>query len=82
MKLRPGDQPLPVVNDHPDIQSQVIADLEQRRLVGIDRYGTALQPHNGRDVLRDIYEELLDAACYVKQAMVERDHTANTAEAR
>jgi hypothetical protein len=73
MKQRAGDQPLPVVNDQPDIQSQVIADIEARRLVGIERYGTALQPFNGRDVLRDIYEELLDAACYVKQAMVERE---------
>ena len=79
MKLRPGDQPLPVVNDEQDIQSQVIADLEARRLVGIARYGTALQPFNGRDVLRDIYEELLDACCYVKQAMVERDRTTESA---
>jgi len=73
LKFRDGDQPLPVVNDAPDIQSQVIADIEQRRRVGIARYGTALQPHNGRDSLRDLYEELIDAAMYVKQAMVERD---------
>jgi hypothetical protein len=73
LKHRPGDQPLPVKNDAPDIQSQVIADIEERRKVGISRYGTALQPHNGRDALRDLYEELLDGAMYVKQAMVERD---------
>lgn len=76
VKKRAGDQDPPTVNDHPDIQNMVIADIEARRLVGIERYGTALQPFNGRDVFRDLYEELLDAACYVKQAMVERDAAA------
>lgn len=71
-KLREGDQPLPVINDAPDIQTQVVADIADRRQVGISRYGTALQPHNGRDALRDLYEELLDAVMYVKQVMVER----------
>ena len=37
------------------------------------RYGTALQPHNGRDALLDAYEEALDLAMYLKQAIVERD---------
>lgn len=73
LKLRDGDQPLPTKNDAPDIQSQVIADIEARRLVGISRYGTALQPNNGRDALRDAYEESLDLTCYLKQVMVERD---------
>lgn len=73
MKLRPGDQPLPVPNGGPDIQSMVIADIEARREVGIERYGTALQPNNGRDALRDAYEEALDLACYLRQAIAERD---------
>lgn len=72
LKLRPGDQPLPVPNVAPDIQSQVIADIERRRQVGIRRYGIALQPGNGRDALRDAYEEVLDLACYLRQEMVER----------
>jgi hypothetical protein len=73
MKQREGDQPLPIVNDSPDIQSQVIADITARREVGIERYGTALQPRNGRDALRDAYEEALDLCMYLKQIMVERD---------
>lgn len=48
-------------------------DLEERERVGIERYGTSLQPHNGRDALRDAYEEALDLACYLRQAMAERD---------
>lgn len=82
LKQRPGDQPLPVPNDRPDIQSLVIADITARREVGIQRYGSALQPHNGRDSHRDLYEELLDACMYIKQVMVERaDKRAAAVEA-
>lgn len=73
MKQRDGDQPLPIVNEHRSIQSAVIADLQKRTEVGIERYGTALQPHNGRDALRDAYEEAMDLTLYLKQALVERD---------
>lgn len=82
MKLRPGDQPLPTVNEEPDIQSQVIADIAARREVGISRYGTALQPFNGRDSLRDAYEEALDLCMYLKQCMVERDRPAKRNQER
>jgi hypothetical protein len=68
VKHRVGDQPLPAVNDSPDIQSMVVADIIQRRQVGIERYGTALQAHNGRDMLRDAYEEALDLAIYLRGA--------------
>ena len=69
---RPGDsQPMPTVNDHQDIQSAVIADIEARRELGIERYRTALQPFNGRNALLDAYEEVLDLAMYLKQRLVE-----------
>lgn len=73
LKQREGDQPLPVQNNNQDIQSQVIADIEARRQVGISRYGTALQANNGRDALRDAYEEAMDLCMYLKQCIVERD---------
>lgn len=66
------EQPMPTPNDRPSIQSLVRADLDAREQVGIERYGTPLQPHNGRDALRDAYEEALDLCCYLKQVMVER----------
>jgi hypothetical protein len=50
----------------------VIADITERRQVGIARYGTPLQAHNGRDALRDAYEEALDLACYLRQMIAER----------
>jgi hypothetical protein len=66
------EQPAPVPNEAGDIQSLVIADIATRREVGIQRYGTPLQPHNGRDALRDAYEEALDLAMYLRQAIEER----------
>ena len=67
------DQPPPVPSSRPDIQSLVIEDIGTRRLIGIGRYGTPLQAHNGRDALRDAYEEALDLAMYLRQAIEERD---------
>lgn len=59
---RPRTQPL--------AEDQPIPGL--RRRLGIERYGTPLQAHNGRDALRDAYEEALDLANYLRQAMEER----------
>jgi len=67
------EQPPPIPNDRPAIQDLVIADMKARKAVGLERYGTLLQPGNGRDFLRDLYEELLDACNYVRGAMFERD---------
>ena len=39
----------PMPNDLPAIWELVIDDMESRDHVGTMRYGTQLQPHNGRD---------------------------------
>jgi hypothetical protein len=62
-----------VVNDRPCVQDVVIADIEARKQLGIQRYGTVLQPGNGRDALLDAYQESPDLCCYLKQALMERD---------
>jgi hypothetical protein len=72
LRQREGDQPLPVVNDEKSIQDQVIEDILARKELGISRYGTALQPFNGRDAFQDLYDELIDATQYIKQCLVER----------
>lgn len=72
LKQRKGDQPLPLVNETTDIQQAVIRDIEERREVGKQRYGTALQGFNGRSVVRDLYEELLDGVMYAKQMRKEQ----------
>lgn len=54
-----------------DITDKVFNDIDARLTLGLKRYGTALQPFNGRDALRDAYEELLDALAYAHQIRME-----------
>ena len=67
------EQPDPVPNDRPAVWGLVIADMHARDGVGRERYGTALQPFNGRDALKDAYAEALDLCVYLRQAIYERD---------
>jgi len=73
------EQALPTPNAGPSVQEMVIADIRVRMQVGLERYGTLLQPGNGRDALRDAlrdaYEEAVDLAMYLRQAIAERDAT-------
>lgn len=64
---------MPVANNNPAVWPIVMADMQARHELGIKRYGTPLQPHNGRDALRDAYEEALDLAVYLRSAIFERD---------
>jgi excinuclease UvrABC ATPase subunit len=52
-------------------------DLEDRLAFGIGKYGVPLQAMNGRDALRDTYEELLDACCYLRQVIEESRNPAD-----
>ena len=71
--LRDGDQQLPTPNNKPAIQDLVMQDMMARKLLGQQRYGTPLQAHNGRDMMQDLYEELLDACNYIRGMIYERD---------
>jgi hypothetical protein len=46
--------------------------LAARKRLGLERYGSILQSHNGRDAKRDLSEELADAAVYARQLQEER----------
>lgn len=67
-----GEKP-PVENDEPIIHKLVIDDVNSRLEFGTKKYGTGLQPFNGRDALKDAYEEALDLCNYLRQALYERD---------
>lgn len=70
----PNSNPDPTPNDLPIVHDLVSEDLYSRLEFGLKKYkGTPLQPHNGRDALKDAYEEALDLACYLRQALFERD---------
>jgi len=49
----------------------VIADMRARDKLGKRQYGRRLYSFNGRDALQDAYEECLDMAVYLKQALIE-----------
>lgn len=68
-----AEQPPPNPNDLPAVWGLVVEDMHARDRLGRERYGCPLQPHNGRDTLRDWYEELLDAAVYARTLLYERD---------
>lgn len=67
------DQPEPKQNKQPAVWDMVIADMSERDAIGKKRYGTRLQPFNGRDALIDAYQEALDLCVYLRQAIFERD---------
>jgi len=66
-------QPKPTPNNNPAVWDLVLSDMAARDKLGQARYGTRLQPHNGRDTLKDAYEEALDLAVYLRAAIFERD---------
>lgn len=57
------------------IEAAVCADIARRQALGIAKYGTtvAQNPLELRAWLQHQYEELLDAAVYVKRAIAEID---------
>ena len=55
-----------------DMWLLVLKDMEEMRLQGIEKYGTPVQPFNGRDPLVDAYQEALDMCVYLRQAIEER----------
>jgi hypothetical protein len=76
MKPRAGlskAEPPPVPNHNPAIWNLVIVDMAQRDIEGAKKYGTRLQPFNGRDALTDAYQEALDLVVYLRQAIYERE---------
>lgn len=66
-------EPPPTPNAHPAVWSLVLKDMIDRDQTGRAKYGTPLQPHNGRRFLVDLYQELLDAAVYVRGRIYEED---------
>ena len=56
-----------------DLFQEVKKDLDARNQLGYQSYGGPMEPHDGRDALRDAYEEALDLVMYLKKAIIERD---------
>lgn len=72
-KVATTREPKPKPNGLPEVVNLVVKDMLERGEEGARRYGTPLQPFNGRDALVDAYQEALDLAVYLRQALFERD---------
>lgn len=53
----------------------VLRDLSERAQMGFKKYGTLLMTKNGRSALWDAYQEVLDLAMYLRQKILEEEHT-------
>jgi len=57
------------------ILGMVLADLTNRALEGKEKYGEPLLANNGRNALWDAYQEALDLAMYLRQAIEEQERS-------
>lgn len=64
-------QPAPEPSAGRPIWELVVEDMRARDQLGRRRYGVPLQAHNGRAPLIDAYQEALDLAVYLRQAIEE-----------
>jgi hypothetical protein len=68
----------PIHNDLPALWDMVMQDMIDRDKAGVKKYGTRLQPFNGRDALWDAYQEALDMAVDMRQYIYEEEHKKMT----
>lgn len=57
----------------PAIWDLVIADMQSRDAIGVQEYKVRLTAHDGRNGLRDAYEEILDLAVYLRKLIYESE---------
>jgi hypothetical protein len=78
-KQRPGDQRLPDTRDgQVCVQDLVIAEMEESKRVGTERYGQPLMTFNGRRTIQDVREEARDLLVYLTQVTAEVEATRET----
>jgi hypothetical protein len=65
----------PQKNNLPSVWDLVLEDMKKRDELGFNKYNTHLQPFNGRSPLWDAYQEVLDLAIYLRQAIYEQENT-------
>jgi NTP pyrophosphatase (non-canonical NTP hydrolase) len=70
-------EPDPIANNQPAVWGLVVEDMQARDVMGREKYGTPLQPFNGRDALWDAYQEVLDLSVYLRQAIFEKEAKKN-----
>lgn len=66
-------EPPPQDSSSPAMWDLVIQDMKDRDNFGFQKYKKRLQANNGRNPLKDAYDEVLDLAVYLRQAIYEKD---------
>ena len=56
---------------------QVAKDIVAREAFGLKKYGKYLTRETDEDMLRHLYEELMDASVYIKTLINQRDNNLN-----
>jgi len=71
-------EPMPTTNElpfqWPAAIERIIQIAKERDEFGFKKYGTRLQPFNGRDPLKDAFQEGLDLLVYIEQELFERPY--------
>lgn len=78
------DQPPPTPGRQPVTQpfwTELLGNGYRRDSVGIERYGTELETHNGRDAGADAWDEWFDLGKYLKQLRMEHADALRILEA-
>lgn len=70
-------QPKPHRWGGPSVWDAVIEDMRARNQFGVEKYGGPLEPYDGRDTLKDAYQEACDLTVYLKAQLMEGDRHAN-----
>lgn len=68
---QPAPTPFPRPSAEP-VWDLVVVDMRARKEMGEQKYKTFLHAFNGRDPLIDAYQEALDLAVYLRQALFEK----------
>ena len=55
----------------PHIDALLVEDIRERDRIGEKKYGTRIQPLNGRDAIVDAYQEALGLVVYLRQRLLE-----------
>ena len=66
-------EPLPSPSSAPALWPMVVQDMGARNAFGTLKYSQPLRARNGRDFLKDAYQEALDLAVSLRGCIYERD---------
>lgn len=76
-----SEQPTPTkgkVSVTEPFRTRFVKEGAERDMLGLERYGTALRTHNGRDAGRDAWEEWYDLGKYLEQLRIEHSDALQT----